>query len=146
MAGAEAPAGAGARFFQVAFAAEAAQVRLVRGAVRERLGAWGLESFADVALLAVGELMANAIQHGCRGDGETVTVSVWCTADELLIGVGDPSRVEPRRRCAGERDESGRGLELVAAVVDRWGSELAPGRRGKRVWIAFRTTSKEAEA
>ncbi|MET9553623.1 ATP-binding protein [Streptomyces sp. NPDC006645] len=146
MAGAEASAEVDGRFFQVAFAAEAAQVRLVRRAVRERLGAWGLESFVDVALLAVGELMANAIQHGCGSDDETVTVSAWCTADELLIEVADPSSVQPRRRCAGERDESGRGLELVAAVVDRWGSEFAPGRRGKRVWIAFRTTSKEAEA
>ncbi|WP_329385523.1 ATP-binding protein [Streptomyces sp. NBC_01716] len=136
----------GERFFQVAFAAEAAHVRLVQRAVRERLDAWGLESFADVALLAAGELMANAIQHGCRGVDETVTLSAWCTADELLIGVGDPSLVQPRRRLAGEGDESGRGLELVTAVVDRWGSELAPGRRGKRVWIAFRTTSKEAEA
>ncbi|MFF2640878.1 ATP-binding protein [Streptomyces niveus] len=146
MAGAEAPAEAGARFFQMAFAAEAAQVRLVRAAVRERLGAWGLESFVDMALLVAGELVANAIQHGCGSSDDTVTVSAWCTADELLIGVGDPSPVQPRRRCAGEREESGRGLELVAAVVDRWGSEVAPGRRGKRVWIAFRTTSKEAEA
>lgn len=146
MAGAEAPDVAGTRFFQMAFAAEAAQVRLVRRAVRERLCSWGLERFADVALLAVGELIANAIQHGCRGDDETVTVSAWCTADELLIEVGDPSSAQPRRRRADERDESGRGLELVAAVVDRWGSELAPGRRGKGVWIAFRTRSKEAEA
>ncbi|MEV8331980.1 ATP-binding protein [Streptomyces niveus] len=146
MVGAEAPPEAGARFFQMAFAADAAHVRFVRRAVRERLGAWGLESFVDMALLVVGELVANAIQHGCGSSDDTVTVSAWCTADELLIGVGDPSPVEPRRRCAGERDESGRGLELVAAVVDRWGSELAPGRRGKRVWIAFRTTSKEAGA
>ncbi|WP_329386045.1 ATP-binding protein [Streptomyces sp. NBC_01716] len=146
MAGVEAPAEAGGRFFQVAFAADVAHVASVRCAVRELLGAWGLESFADVALLAAGELMANAIQHGCGNNDETVTVSAWCTADELLIGVGDPSSVQPRRRFAGERDESGRGLELVAAMVDRWGSELAPGRHGKRVWIAFRTTSKEAEA
>lgn len=146
MAGAEAPAEAGARFFQMAFAAEAAQVRLVRAAVRERLGAWGLESFVDMALLVADELVANAIQHGCGSSDDTVTVSAWCTADELLIEVGDPSPVRPRRRCAGERDESGRGLELVAAVVDRWDSEVAPGRRGKRVWIAFRTTPKEAEA
>ncbi|MEU0955604.1 ATP-binding protein [Streptomyces niveus] len=146
MAGAEAPAEAGARFFQMAFAAEAVHVRFVRRAVRERLGAWGLESFVDMALLVADELVANAIQHGCGSSDDTVTVSAWCTADELLIEVGDPSPVEPRRRCAGEREESGRGLELVASVVNRWGSEVAPGRRGKRVWIAFRTTPKESEA
>ncbi|MFJ6821890.1 ATP-binding protein [Streptomyces niveus] len=143
MAGAETPPEVGARFFQVAFAAEVARVGSVRCAVREQLGVWGLASFADVAVLAAGELMANAVQHGCGGGGGTVTVSAWCTADELLIEVGDPSSVQPRRRCAGERDESGRGLELVAAVVDRWGSELAPGRGGKRVWIAIRTAPKE---
>ncbi|MFC9602364.1 ATP-binding protein [Streptomyces niveus] len=146
MAGVEAPAEAGARFFQMAFAAEAVHVRFVRRAVRERLGAWGLESFVDMALLVADELVANAIQHGCGSSDDTVTVSAWCTADELLIEVGDPSPVEPRRRCAGEREESGRGLELVASVVNRWGSEVAPGRRGKRVWIAFRTTPKESEA
>ncbi|MFI5756243.1 ATP-binding protein [Streptomyces sp. NPDC051569] len=139
----EAPVGAGARFLQVAFAADVAHVPPVRRAVRERLGAWGLESLVDIALLAAGELVANAIRHGCASQEETVTVSAWSTAEELWIGVSDPSPAEPRRRFADEREESGRGLELVAAVADRWGSEPASDGSGKRVWAAFRTTPKE---
>lgn len=142
MAFSEEPVGVGARFFQIAFAAEVACVPPVRRAVRHQLGVWGLESCLDIALLAAGELVANAIRHGCVGPDETITVSAWSTVDELWIGVRDPSSAQPHRRFVDEGEESGRGLELVAAVADRWGSEPASDRSGKCVWAAFRTAPK----
>ncbi|MFF0158841.1 ATP-binding protein [Streptomyces sp. NPDC005263] len=40
---------------------------------------------------------------------------------------------EPRQAAPG--DESGRGLTLVAALADAWGTELREGGIGKTVWF-----------
>lgn len=92
----------------------------------------------EVAVLLVSELFGNSVRHsGSGAAGGTVTVAV--TAGDGLVRVevtdrGGPG--VPRLRQAGSDAESGRGLELVAALAARWGWR----RRGGRTvtWFVLR--------
>ncbi len=54
--------------------------------------------------------------------------------DVLLVEVSDASPLLPELAdMPGWESESGRGLLLVEALADRWGSDLLPS--GKRVWF-----------
>jgi hypothetical protein len=56
--------------------------------------------------------------------------------DQLVAQVWDSSLEPPLRRAHDDDAETGRGLELVQALSDRWGSCAAePG--GKIVWARF---------
>ncbi|MEU6808009.1 ATP-binding protein [Streptomyces sp. NPDC046831] len=93
----------------------------------------------DSAVLATDELFANAVEHAGRGPRDTVTVTLECRAHTLRVTVADPSPARPRRRTADAAAESGRGLAIVAALADDWGTAPPePGRPGKRVWFTLR--------
>jgi len=93
----------------------------------------------DNAVLATGELFANAIRHGSRpGADDSITVTVECTRRDLRVTVADRSSALPRPRTAEGAEESGRGLAIVAALADDWGiAPPEPGTTGKRVWFAL---------
>jgi anti-sigma regulatory factor (Ser/Thr protein kinase) len=82
-------------------------------------------------LLAVaGELVSNAIRHAA---GTTIGVSLQRLPDGVLIEVTDADGTRPPLpRDAGNLDESGRGLAIVAALSARWG--WRPDPRGKVVF------------
>lgn len=61
-------------------------------------------------------------------DGERLVIEVW-----------DSNPKRPVATNASEDDESGRGLMLVQAMCERWGSEKVPGWPGKVVWGELRT-------
>ncbi len=50
----------------------------------------------------------------------------------LVCEVLDSSAALPRLRHAGRDEESGRGLEVVSQIAQRWGARRTP--RGKIVW------------
>ncbi|MFE3763015.1 ATP-binding protein [Streptomyces sp. NPDC059104] len=100
---------------------------LLRHAVREHLGA-GASPDAE---LCVGELLANVITH--LGEGTPVTLRVTGGAARTRVELTDPDPDgNPAPRNAGDTDESGRGLALLAAVSLRWGVRREPA--GKTVW------------
>ncbi|MFV0128802.1 ATP-binding protein [Streptomyces sp. HMX112] len=103
------------------------EVPVLRHALREHVGAPCLD-----LELCVSELLSNVIRH--LGEGTPVTVRVHGTGDgRTRIEVSDPDpRSWPVPRHAADQDEGGRGLELLAAVSQRWGVVRAPG--GKTVW------------
>lgn len=110
-----------------------------RNLIRTALGTWGLDTLADDGALIVTELVANAAQHT---DGPNIRVSVSRPAPgSVRIDVVDRSSKPPVRREAGEVDERGRGLLLVAVLTQRWGIDSLPW--GKRVWGLL--TSKEEQ-
>jgi hypothetical protein len=96
------------------------------------LTTWGLaEDLTDTAVLAVSELVANAVTHGTA----PVMLRLRRTDRRLIIDVADQSDHLPRRRLARETDEDGRGISIIAAVAAAWGARPLP--EGKSVWCEF---------
>ncbi|WP_432543949.1 ATP-binding protein [Kineococcus sp. SYSU DK002] len=80
------------------------------------------------ALLAVSELIVNAVEHG----RPPVHAHVACRCGVLRLEVSDGSPQPPRHNVADSAAESGRGVALVAAVCSDWG--VRASGRGKTVW------------
>ncbi|MEU6485679.1 ATP-binding protein [Streptomyces sp. NPDC046887] len=101
-----------------------------RRLVRLALAAWGLRDVVEDAVLVVSELAGNAVRHA---EGRTIRVMVERPARRRVrISVADGSKVPPEPRRAGARDEIGRGLVLITALADEWGTTPLP--TGKAVW------------
>ncbi|WP_425329035.1 ATP-binding protein [Streptomyces kasugaensis] len=121
-----------ARQFRVQLSATRRGARLARLLTTEQLRSWGLPFETPAQIVA--ELAANAISHG-RVPGRdfrlTVTVkrSVDAEIDTIRIEVID-ARSErlpvPEAQQPTAEQESGRGLLLVAAFADRWGTVSGP--------------------
>ncbi|GAA2494339.1 ATP-binding protein [Streptomyces thermolineatus] len=113
--------------------------REVRRILRAHLRLWRMPESADAAELAVTELLANVAAHVPDG---RCAVTVRRRPAGVRVEVRDTSPLLPALREAGEWEESGRGLALVAAVTDRWGAELPAvggvgggSGGGKTVWF-----------
>ncbi|MFF2655136.1 ATP-binding protein [Streptomyces sp. NPDC058045] len=115
------------------------------GRVRRLVGAqllcWRLGRLRDDVVLATAELFANAVQHAGSSDPhDELLLSLECTGERLRVALSDSSPLLPRGREAGAGAESGRGLSILAALVDDWGTAPAPlGRPGKQVWFTVAT-------
>lgn len=107
-------------------AAPAAARKLVAAA----LPGWGLAALVADAEQVVSELVTNAIRHA--PGPASYRLELAAHADRLRIYVADDSPARPivaqRRSHLGH----GRGLWIVQALADGWGSEEHDG--GKRVW------------
>lgn len=139
------PPGAGLPRLEICLGAGAAAFSEARSTLRQCLLKWGLEPFADHALLAAQECLANAVLHGCRGVGpgdSKVTLTAECRTSVLWIGVQDPSTELPLPRDAGLKSESGRGLCLVDGLTDCWGT--TPSASGKTVWFELDISGRRA--
>lgn len=104
-------------------------VPAARRLVAQLLAAWSAESFCDDALLLVSELVTNVVRH--VSGQVALTVEVALSEPGLRIAVIDSSPVLPAPVLHGP--QGGHGIRLVAALADRWGSELHAD--GKRVWF-----------
>ncbi|MFF3453725.1 ATP-binding protein [Streptomyces sp. NPDC002730] len=102
-----------------------------RQLVRTALAAWGLGHLVDDGTLIVTELVANAAEHS---RSRLIRVVVTQPSETYVrIGVVDKSRAIPLMRTDSNGDQlRGRGLLLVDALTDRWGTDLY--RWGKQVW------------
>ena len=105
-----------------------------RHVVGELLTAWQAPHDPQDAALLVTELVANVVDHA--GVENQLTVEVTLSGDWLRIAVVDGSAVRPVIRELDSGSIRGRGLRLVEAISDRWGSEDHDG--GKRVWFELR--------
>jgi anti-sigma regulatory factor (Ser/Thr protein kinase) len=93
----------------------------------------GVSELEDVALLCTSELVTNAVKatdvvddpigSAPETSGVNVCLCVAITKRQIRIEVWDTSSSRPVPRDAGADDECGRGLALVDAVSDRWGSD-----------------------
>ena len=93
---------------------------------------WDVELDDDVvhtAELVISELVTNSVRHTASGQ---VSMDVRIVEAVLRIEVCDSSRVLPELSLPDGHSESGRGLFLVAALAERYGSESTP--TGKRCW------------
>ncbi|WP_420310442.1 SpoIIE family protein phosphatase [Streptomyces sp. YS-B37] len=98
-----------------------------RHGVRKQLEAWDLEELSMTTELLVSELVGNVIRHASG----PMTLRLL-RSRTLICEVSDGSLSMPRIRRAADTDEGGRGLQLVAAMADRWGARYTPS--GKCIW------------
>jgi anti-sigma regulatory factor (Ser/Thr protein kinase) len=95
---------------------------------------WGLRDRADDAALIVSELMTNAADASVvLPERPPIALRLLASEQSLIIEAWDHSPVDLEPREAGPGAECGRGLTVVAALSDRWGSERTDDRR-KVVW------------
>jgi anti-sigma regulatory factor (Ser/Thr protein kinase) len=119
------------RSFSVQLSPTPRGVRLARLLATEQLRAWGLP--LDPAEHIVAELATNAATHS-RVPGRDFRLTLYVVGDTLRIEVTDTrsDRLPQVQRLAPDA-ESGRGLALVDALADRWGTAPGPYPR-KTVW------------
>jgi serine/threonine-protein kinase RsbW len=124
---------------EASFAADLSAIRPVRRQLHAALSEWGLEQVADEVVQAVQELMANAVEHGCRHrlSGAEVTVKAVYRDEHVRVDVHDPSDQRPQERPESGERESGRGLSIVGVLADRWGVKMDRASAGKSVWLEF---------
>ncbi|MFI1953121.1 ATP-binding protein [Streptomyces xinghaiensis] len=91
------------------------------------------QTLETVELLA-GEVIANAVLY----TGAPCGVAVTRADERLRVEVTDADASLPSAVEAGPNDESGRGLLLVNALADAWGTQ--PESPGKTTW--FEITSE----
>jgi serine phosphatase RsbU (regulator of sigma subunit)/PAS domain-containing protein len=95
--------------------------------VRDQLTIWHLEELAVNTEILASELVANVIRHAIGPIRLRLLRS-----RTLVCEVYDGSLTTPRIRRASWTDEGGRGLQLIAALCDRWGTRYVTG--GKCIW------------
>ncbi len=115
-------------------------MKLARSWVTKVLSEIGRDDLVDAAQLGVSELVTNALIHS----QPPLSVRVRGTVDHPRIEVVDSSPVPPQRAAVAPEPEDvddlnvttfGRGLDLVAMMSSRWGSDLAHDGRSKSVWF-----------
>ncbi|MGW0209982.1 ATP-binding protein [Streptomyces sp. NPDC003233] len=115
----------------VTLASEAASVAAARQMVREACDEWGMSAdAAETGALLMSELVTNAVRHAHSHSVRVIAEQP--RPDRLRVAVVDKSRRMPEMHHAQLDDFGGRGLVLVDALSDRWGTDLLPW--GKRVW------------
>lgn len=96
--------------------------------VREQLAAWELgEDLVMTTELVVSELVGNVVRHA-KGPIRLRLLR----STSLTCEVSDTSPTTPHIRHASASDEGGRGLQLVAAMSQRWGTRQTAD--GKVIW------------
>jgi hypothetical protein len=65
------------------------------------------------------------------------------TRHEIIMEIQDRAAYRPHRRRAADDDEHGRGLQIVEALADRWGSRATGS--GKSVWLSRQLPRAEAD-
>ncbi|MFF9776816.1 ATP-binding protein [Streptomyces sp. NPDC013978] len=119
------------RNFSVRLSPTPRGARLARLLATEQLRAWGMPLHPADHIVA--ELAANAATHG-RVRGRDFDLTMYVIGVTLRVEVTDSCRERlPRAQNPSPEAESGRGLLLVEALADRWGT--APGRPPRKtVW------------
>jgi PAS domain S-box-containing protein len=113
------------------FPSEPQSARAARRFVAATVEQWGYPEQADTAALLVSEIVTNAVRH-CHAP---LGLRLHLTEHEILTEVTDDNSRLPRPHLAGPDDESGRGLTLVDALADDWGTRLTEA--GKAVWFTL---------
>jgi serine/threonine-protein kinase RsbW len=111
-----------------AFPCKASSVTRARHAVVEFLEAEGCgDRGAETAALLVSELATNAVRHART----PFTMALIHDSGRLEVEIvdGSPAALEPRE----PDDEGGRGLQVVEALAEEWGTRAR--RSGKAVYF-----------
>jgi signal transduction histidine kinase/CheY-like chemotaxis protein len=90
----------------------------------------------DEMLLAIGEVVTNAIEHGSRCDPDkTVSVEAFLRGDGIAVTVGDSGRWAGDSSASLRTQRRGRGLTLISGLTDR--VDTVRTADGTRVTLQF---------
>jgi PAS domain S-box-containing protein len=113
----------------VALDADPRNVSRGRRILRDALVRSGAEHLVESATLLLSEVVTNAFVHV----GTQVLVLVWSTDEGVRVEVEDAGSHVPARRHYVGTAGTGRGLQLLDELADRWGTVARP--TGKTVWF-----------
>lgn len=126
------------------FAAVPTAVGCARAFVRQTLHTWQRSHVADAAVLVTSELVTNAVKATGTTDPNptyaalaivpVIRVRLRLRGSTLVIEVWDVSPQPPVLRQRSRNAEHGRGLLIVHAQSERWGTTIFPKTGGKVVW------------
>ncbi len=111
-----------------------------RRILRDALSGAESDDSVDAAQVAVSEIVTNALVHA----GTPMRLRVLLQASGLRVELSDGSPHLPHRRDYSSIAATGRGLHMVAQMVDRWGAYL--DGRGKVVWFEIVDNSRDSGA
>lgn len=122
---------------------------MMRPYVRAVLSEWGIRHMSDTAELIVSELVTNVVRQvtdedgrpapGTGGDAPVFRLGMFTNRRALVIEVFDTVPGKPEPRDAGDDGEDGRGLMIVGALSEQWGTRSLPN--GKTVWARLQVTA-----
>ncbi|MFE7776331.1 SpoIIE family protein phosphatase [Streptomyces sp. NPDC057445] len=98
-----------------------------RELVARRLSDWGLGELVFSTELIASELVTNAVKHA---EGPLHLRLIYDRT--LVCEVADAGHTTPHLRHSADDDEGGRGLFIVAQLVQRWGARYS--HWGKTIW------------
>jgi anti-sigma regulatory factor (Ser/Thr protein kinase) len=112
-------------------------VPAARRLVRLVVASWGLASLVETAELIASELATNAIAASAPAGHPVIRLRITSRMHAVMVAVWDASDQRPERQRDGAADAlGGRGLVLVEALADRWGTEPAD-EGGKSVFAVI---------
>jgi len=117
------------------------RVGLARDFTASTLRQWGVAERCDDIAIVVSELVTNALQHAWpassgTGAGWPIQLGLFHPGHRIMCAVTDASTEVPVPREPDFFAETGRGLQVVAALSDQWGY-TASGDMGKVIWALF---------
>lgn len=100
-----------------------------RAAIVERVAGWAAPVDPDVLALLVGEVVANAVEHGAP----PIQVCVDWDGSRVRVEVHDGGTALPVHHQPVAGDDGGRGIWLVDHEAGTWG--VSEETSGKSVWF-----------
>ncbi len=88
--------------------------------------------------LMVSELATNVVRHGQT----SFSLMIEHTADAIRVEVSDHGGGTPAMRFPGPDEPTGRGLQIVDMLAERWGVERETAA-GKTVWFTVSAAAGE---
>jgi anti-sigma regulatory factor (Ser/Thr protein kinase) len=110
-----------------------------RALVRQALAAWDCDDLDDVASLLTTEVVANAVRYAA----DQIALRVSLDDEVVRVEVQDTNPVLPEGRRVARGATSGRGLQVVDALAQRWGAQRQG--TGKIVWFEIATGGHRPE-
>ncbi len=105
--------------------------RTARHFVAELLQAWDYTCIAESAALITSELASNSVRH----TGQPYLVGLEDLGNGVRLSVEDHVAAPPVPRPAADDALDGRGMHIVEALADSWGTQLHGD--GKIVWCTL---------
>jgi anti-sigma regulatory factor (Ser/Thr protein kinase) len=116
-------------------------VSRARSEVRSWLG--GDHPAVDDVVLAVSELVTNALRHSDAKPYDFVGVTLTATEEMVYLEVRDPGSMFSRPHVRQEPEaEDGRGLLIVREISQDWGIREHGRGLGRSVWCAIRSVPR----